>query len=67
MEARIEMLAKQAGLLPNHEVYEEDLQRFYKLVRDEALEEAAAICERWPFRSAKASKACAEVIRLEKS
>lgn len=34
-------LAKQAGLLPNHEVYEEDLQRFAELVGNAKLEEAA--------------------------
>lgn len=70
-------LAKQAGFLideapiaqpyviqATHYKIDDELQRFYELVRNEVLEEAAEACERLPLKSA---KACAEVIRLDKS
>ena len=70
MTNRIIELAKQAGInffgycLEADYVRVSELQRFAELVRNEVLEEAAEACERLPLKSA---KACAEVIRLEKS
>lgn len=68
MDARIEMLAKQAELGDSHghlvRYYSKEVQRFAELVRNEVLEEAAEACEHLSLKSA---KACAEVIRLEKS
>lgn len=60
-------LAKQAGFDEDDGIwldYPLEIQRFAELVRNQTLEEAAEACERLPLKSA---KACAEVIRLEKS
>lgn len=66
-------LAKQAGfyafadriyVFAGMDDVTEYMNRFADLVRNEVLEEAAVVCERLPLKSA---KACAEVIRLEKS
>lgn len=39
MQDRIKELAIKAGLLPNHEVYEEDLTRFAQAIARECIEQ----------------------------
>lgn len=39
MQDRIKELAIEAGILPNHEVYEEDLTRFAKAIARECIEQ----------------------------
>ncbi len=71
---RITELAKQAGAckyvnrhypgITSFGFTQDQIQRFYALVRNDALEEAAKMCERLEVKNA---RACAEVIRLKKT
>ena len=44
-------LAREAGLLPNHELYAEDLERFAALVASAEREQCAKVCEGLTGRS----------------
>jgi hypothetical protein len=41
-------LARKVGLLPNHDIYEDDLEEFTAFIRAQALEEAAGVCDPEP-------------------
>lgn len=63
-------MAREAGLLPNYEIYEDDLERFAALVATAEREACAKVCEQeWndycaePSGYALAVKECAAAIR----
>ncbi len=69
----IEKLAREAGAIPVHEkpkqlaiVGQENIQRFYVLVRAEVLEEAAKVCDDVGEHPSLEPRHCAASIRASK-